>query len=375
MTESEFRPTILVTEDDPSMLEIITFLLEDEGYRVLQAANAEIALSILQQNTPSLIISDIMMPGMDGFEFYERVRANAQWAQLPFIFLTARGQRVDIRRGMGLGADDYITKPFEPEDLLEAVKIRLTRAAEAQAAFHKISVDLQEKIIQSLTHEFRTPLALVVGYTELLESTGQQMEAKDFRTVLNGLLSGSKRLTHLVEDFLLLSRLNMGDIALEARQEARQTTSPEWVVDQLVAQFESLPAAENISFTTDHQAPGLTLAIGQPELTEIVRRLIDNTVKFSKEAGGHVTVTTCRDGGDWVLKIADDGIGIHEDALPWIFEAFRQVDRDKYEQQGSGVGLTIVRGLAEAYGGRVAVQSTSGVGSTFTVWVPLASER
>lgn len=374
MTETEFHPTILVTEDDPSMLEIIAFLLEDEGYHVLQAANAETALSILQQNTPDLIISDIMMPGIDGFEFYEQVRAHAAWSQLPFIFLTARGQRVDIRRGMGLGADDYITKPFEPEELLEAVKIRLTRAAETQAVFHRIGADLQEKIIQSLTHEFRTPLALVVGYTELLESTGQKMNTNDFQTVLNGLLSGSKRLMNLVEDFLMLSRLNMGDIARGAHQESRRTVGPEWVVDQLVAQYESRAAAENVSLTVNHQAPGLTLTIGQPELTEIVRRLLDNAIKFSKGTDGQVIVTTCQDGDAWVLEIADNGVGIREDALPWIFEAFHQVDRDKQEQQGSGVGLTIVRGLAETYGGRVAAKSTPRVGSTFTVWLPLASE-
>lgn len=374
MTDTEFRSTILVTEDDPSMLEIITFLLEDEGYHVLQAANAEAALSILQQNTPDLIISDIMMPGMDGFEFYERVRAHTEWAQLPFIFLTARGQRVDIRRGMGLGADDYITKPFEPEELLEAIEIRLMRAAETQAVFHRVSTDLQEKIIQSLTHEFRTPLALVVGYTELLESTGQQMNTSDFQTVLNGLLSGSKRLMNLVEDFLMLSRLNMGEIAREAHQESHQTIGPEWVVDQLVAQVKDQAAAENVSLTVNHQASGLTLTIGQHELTEIVRRLLDNAIKFSKETGGHVAVTTCQDGDTWVLEVADKGIGIREDALSWIFEAFRQVDRNKQEQQGSGVGLTIVRGLAETYGGRVAAKSTLGVGSTFTVWLPLASE-
>jgi two-component system sensor histidine kinase/response regulator len=374
MTEIGYHPKILVTEDDPSMLEIIAFLLEDEGYRVLKAANAEAALALLQNTTPDLIISDIMMPGMSGYEFFKEIRANSAWARIPFIFLTARGQRGDIRQGMGMGADDYITKPFEPEELLDAVKIRLNRAADAQASLHRISADLQDKIVQALIHEFRTPLALVVGYTELLESSNREMLDMDFETILNGLHAGSRRLSNLVEDFLLLTRINLGDIAQQARSEQQRTSSPEWVVDQIIARFENQAAASNVSLISDHAARGLTIAIGQPELTEIVSRLLDNAIKFSKNMAGQVQLTTHQDGDHWVLAVHDDGIGIPQEAHAWIFEAFRQVDRDKYEQQGSGVGLTIVRGLTEAYGGQVTVESTPEVGSTFTVSIPLAPE-
>jgi DNA-binding response OmpR family regulator len=126
------QETVLVVEDESSVRQTISLILQEEGYRVLEATNAEAALSLLQHGSPDLILSDVMMPGMNGFAFYLRVRSNPDWSQIPFIFLTARDQKADVRFGMGLGADDYLVKPFEPEDLLIAVQVRLARAAQAK---------------------------------------------------------------------------------------------------------------------------------------------------------------------------------------------------------------------------------------------------
>ncbi len=374
MVQTIQRPTILVVEDDPNMLEIIAFLLEDDGYEVFLASSGETALFLIQQDRPDLIISDVTMPGMDGFDLYERIRARVDWAQIPFIFLTARGQRADVRKGMELGADDYLVKPFEPEELLAAVKVRLARAAEAQAAIDMAAASLQEQIIRTLTHEFRTPLALVVGYTELLESTGQRLSETDFQTVLHGLHLGSERLKGLVEDFLLLSRLNTGSLAREIQQRPRATAKPDRVVGMVLEELESQAAAQNVSIASKERATDLIIAVGPLHLAEIIRRLVDNAIKFSKKEGGKVFVTTRQEEGFWVLDVIDEGIGIPKESLSWIFEAFRQVNREEMEQQGSGVGLTIVRGLVEVYGGRMAVDSALGQGSTFSVWLPLAAE-
>ena len=141
------RQTTLVVEDEAGIRELVADLLEDEGYRVLEADCGKVALDILHETKPDLIISDVMMPGIDGFGLYEQVHADDAWSQIPFIFLTTRDTHIDRRRGMGLGADDYITKPFEPEELLSAVKVRLARAAERQVAFHRATARLRESII------------------------------------------------------------------------------------------------------------------------------------------------------------------------------------------------------------------------------------
>jgi two-component system sensor histidine kinase/response regulator len=372
MEEQTVQPTILVVEDDSSMLEIISLLLEDEGYQVVQANNGRAGLSTLEDSQPNLIISDVMMPGMDGFDFYEQVRAKMEWAQIPFIFLTAKGQRTDVRRGMGLGADDYLTKPFEPEDLLSAVKIRLARAAETQAAMSKVSSDLSERIVQTLTHEFRTPLTLVLGYTDLLEASAKQLPEAERQLILQGLRSGTQRLVDLVEDFLLLNQLETGTLALKMNSERPTTSQPDWIVNLVMDQFMEQAADRNVSLIVKLGAAGATVAASHRDVSEIARKLVDNAIKFSKGEGGRVVVSTRLEGRFWVLEVADDGIGIRQEALPWIFDAFRQVDRDRREQQGVGIGLAIVRGLTETYQGHVEVESTLNEGSIFTVRLPLA---
>jgi two-component system sensor histidine kinase/response regulator len=366
------QQTILVVEDEPYILEIVSFLLTDEGYRVLQATNGLDALDIVSYEKPDLIISDVKMPGMDGFALCEQVRQDPDLAQIPFIFLTAKSERGDIRHGMGLGADDYLIKPFEPEELLSAVSARFARAAQTQAAIDRAGADLQDSIIRTLTHEFRTPLALIVGYTELLESGGQEMIVRDLENILEGLHVGSARLMTLVEDFLLLSKLSTGALQRHVAVGC-EPISPDLVVSSRMAEAANKANSRQVVLLTDCQAPAARIAILREHLVEIVDRLVDNAIKFSKPAGGKVTVTTALDEKGWRLMVVDEGIGIRAEALQWIFEAFRQVDRNKLEQQGSGVGLTIVRGLVEGYGGVITVQSVPGEGSTFSIWLPCAT--
>ena len=253
-----------------------------------------------------------------------------------------------------------------------AVEVRLARAAKAQDAISKVSSDLSQRIIQTLTHEFRTPLALVAGYTDLLESSSDRMGEEERQLILEGLQSGSERLSQLVEDFLLLSRLESGSLVEEVHRQPRQIESPDWIVRMVVEELEPRAAVRKVSITAQLGTPDTTVAVSRQALTEITRKLTDNAIKFSKAGGGRIRLVTQCAAGFWALSVADNGIGIRPEAQAWIFDAMRQVDRDRLEQQGAGVGLAIVRGLAELYGGRVAVKSEPGQGSLFTVWLPLA---
>ena len=370
MAASGPQRTVLVVEDEPYILEIVSFLLTDEGYRVLRATNGLDALAIVGHEKPDLIISDVKMPGMDGFALCEQVRQDPDLVHTPFIFLTARSERGDVRHGMGLGADDYLIKPFEPEELLSAVSVRFARADQTQAAIERAGADLQDSIIRTLTHEFRTPLALIVGYTELLESDGQEMVSSDLESILEGLHIGSARLMTLVEDFLLLSKLTTGALQRQLAEVGCWPISPDPLISSRMEETDGKARSRQVALLADYRAPAARVAILREHLLEITDRLVDNAIKFSKPAGGKVTVTTALDGEGWRLTVTDEGIGIRAEALLWIFEAFRQVDRDKLEQQGSGVGLTIVRGLVEGYGGNITVTSVPGEGSTFSVWLP-----
>jgi two-component system sensor histidine kinase/response regulator len=369
------RPsTILVVEDEANMLDIVSLILEDAGYRVLQATNGQGALSVLQMIKPGLIVSDVMMPDLDGFAFCEQVRANVDLCQIPFVFLTAKGERTSIRYAMQLGADDCLVKPFEPDELLSIVETRLARAAETQAYFERVSADVRKLGIRALSHELRTPLSLIFGYTELLKATGPQMEEEDLQAILHGLFSGTRRMMSLVEDFLLLSRLETGLFAEEIGQTPYWTAEPDEVVGHVADEHKNAASARRVALILRLGASATAIAINEASLREIIWRLVDNAIKFSKQGGGRAILITRQDGDFWVLEVADDGIGIRRDALREVFEPFRQVDRDRMEQQGAGLGLAIVRGLADVFGGRVAVESQPRRGSRFTVHLPLAVE-
>lgn len=369
---SDPRHTILVVEDDAQILEILTILLREQGYHVVRARDGQTALSLVENTRPDLIVSDVKMPGMDGFTLCEHVRADPAFAHVPFIFLTARDEKADRRRGMVLGADDYLTKPFEPEDLLLAIDARLARVARTKEAFAEVGARLQDLIVRTLTHEFRTPLALVVGYTDLLESSGLGMDEREFQVALHGLHVGARRLANLVEDFLLLTKLNTGVLAQEVKDTVVGPIPPDQVVESAVRAARALAADRPVVLHGRYESGDAQVAITQRHLLEIVQRLVDNACKFSRSDGGEVRVITRPESDWWILRVEDEGIGISPDVIPGIFDAFRQVDRAHMEQQGSGVGLTIVRGLVQLYGGEVFVESTPGKGSTFTVRLPRA---
>lgn len=372
MRDKDFshQAVILIAEDDPAIREIVACVLSDQGYQVLEAANGEQALALMQHKQPDLIVSDVMMPSMGGFDFCREVRATAAWVHIPFIFLTARDMRSDVRQGMALGADDYLAKPFEAEDLLSAVEARLARAADTQAVISRATEDLRDTILRTLTHEFRTPLFLIVAYSDLLETDAQKTDNEEFLEFLQGLRSGVVRLNNMVEDFLLLNKLQTGALARDSARVPEGVPEPDQVVRRVVAEFAEQSRAGNIQVSLKEGAPGITVVGKDTHLAGIVSRLLDNALKFSKQAGGQVRLTTRRDDVYWVLQVADDGIGMRPETLEGIFEAFRQIDRQKMEQQGAGLGLAIVHGLVHLYGGQLDVESEPGRGSTFTVWLP-----
>ena len=212
---------ILAVDDEPRMLENVRDILAGAGFRVITAVNGREALKCLEQDRPQLIISDINMPVMDGFALHGSIQRDDRFRCLPFIFLSGLDSPEDIRRGKSLGADDYLTKPFDAADLISAVQARLKRVADLRQASVRQLDHFRDSILSNLTHEFRTPITVMQSFTGLILDgyAGNEADLHEFLDVIR--VSGD-RLARLVENFLALVMLNSGQSAEEFRAGRRE---------------------------------------------------------------------------------------------------------------------------------------------------------
>lgn len=366
-------PRILVVEDHKPLLDALRMILERAGYTVLTATDGQKGLEVMERARPDLIVADIMMPNMDGYAFYQAVRARPDGLTIPFIFLTARTTREDILRGKGMGAEDYLTKPFDPEELLVVVRSRLRRAEEVQQATASEFERLKQQIVTILSHELRTPLTYITGYTELALEELPSLSLQALQQFLEGIRHGSDRLNRLVQDLLTLIRLDTGQAATEFRLLAYPWENFAELVRQTVQRYESLAAQSGITLDVRVPPTMSPVPLCEPFFTDALGRLVDNAIKFSRGKGKRVVVQAGV-AGDWVeVSVSDEGVGIRPEEIPHIFERFRQIDRERMEQQGVGLGLAIARELIRLHGGDITVESVHGAGSRFTIRLPLTT--
>jgi two-component system sensor histidine kinase/response regulator len=368
--------TILVVEDDTHLMEGIRDILELNGYDVLTATNGSVGLEVLQNQSspPDLIVSDIMMPRMDGYDFFNAVRERENWVAIPFIFLTAKGERDDIFRGKSMGAEDYVVKPFDADELLVAVDSRLKRHRELNKRRDQEVSNIKHNILNILNHEFRTPLTYVVAYADMLHRDADELGVNDMRTFLRGINSGANRLRRLVENFILLVELETGE-ALKT-YEWRRTSFATYgeLLCMIWDKYADLAAEQRVSVNIhvdDHLPP---IKADADYLSAALECLVENAIKFTEHPGREITLRAFQDAGYVCLAVIDQGRGIPQNELGNIFKPFYQINRDRYEDQGAGSGLAIVDGVVRLHGGSAAVESTFGEGSTFTIRLPIAAE-
>lgn len=372
--------TILLVEDDESLQEGIRDLLEvnEDGFNitVLTASDGLKALETMQAITPHLIISDIMMPRMDGLQFLETVRNNHAWVHIPFIFLTAKGKKEEIREGRLSGAELYITKPFESQELVELVKAQLERSYQLQEARQKHLQNFKRSVMQVLNHEFRTPLTYVTAYYEMLsDSLAVYEDTENVDAFLQGILSGCNRLTDLVEDLIMVLEIRSGEAQAVMQQQGQLIENVGQLFEQAgyEAQKQNFKA-ESVEFIYDI-SPSLPALWGVPRyLNLIFYHLIENAIKFASanpKKKGKVKLQATAVGSVVQFQVIDNGLGVPAYMHEKIFDLFVQHNRDRFEQQGSGSGLTIAKGLVQLHGGEIGVESIEDKGATFTVRVPI----
>lgn len=368
------KQQILLVEDDHALLRGVTDLLEMAGYVVSQATDGQAALNLLEQMSasPDLIVSDIGMPNLDGFQFLAAVRARPRWLTIPFIFMTAKDDKEDIRNGKLHGADDYITKPFEFKDLLVSVQSALNRREQLNALQASEMEALRQQILKVLNHEFRTPLSYIVAYADLMANTPSFKHSSELRQYIDGIVEGSERLSRLIESFLTLAELESGKSAQIFETRKTLISDVRLMIEQIIEilKQQAVKGDVNIRMVTDTSLPPIMGDYTYLELA--LRHLIENAIKFSpKGQGANVTISLLADTENMVIAICDQGRGIPPSEHRRLFEMFYQVNRNYYEQQGAGAGLAIARHVALLHGGQIAVESEPGKGSCFLLRLPV----
>jgi len=368
------KQRILAVEDHEALLAGIREVLEAEGYAVFTATDGVEALQAMEEVRPDLILADIMMPRMDGYALYEAVRARPEWVPIPFIFLTAKTEKKDVLKGKGLGAEDYITKPFAFHELLVAVRARLGRARAIREVTKAEFDQLKQQIITALSHEMRTPLTYVRGYTELALDDVSSLSPDALQEFLVGIKRGADRLTRLVEDFLLLIRLDTGQAEEEFRLLACVHHNLDAILERTARQYEEQATAGGVTLEAVVEPDLPPVRLCEPLFVDALGRLVENGIKFSRNKGKQVTVSARVADDSVEVAVADEGVGVSSEDIPHLFERFRQIGREEMEQQGVGLGLAIARALIHLHGGEITVESRPGVGSTFTIRLPVTEE-
>lgn len=370
--------SILFVEDNQDLRENAAMILSLEGYDVQVARDGREALDILDQGyVPALIVSDIMMPRMDGYEFFQAVRQREQLKAVPFIFLTALGSRRDVSVGKMMGADDYLVKPFEPEEFLIAIQNKLQRTAEIRADLVQQLDGARRSLVQLLSHELRTPLTYVTGgfalLAEELERLQQNAMTEDVRISLDLIQSGTHRLNRLAEQMVLYSQIASGFVPRRIATTGEVYDMTFLVSDAQSAILDLSQERDIVMHKVNMQTVQLPVTGVHDLLVTAFSEILRNAVLYSP-IGSEIEIALARDEAWGFLTVSDHGPGIKPEDQAGIWDVMIQSDRERNEQQGAGMGLPITKGIIEAHNGTVTLQSVPDEGTSVTVRLPLAND-
>ena len=361
---------VLVVDDLPANVRLLAGILKVAGYEIATAGSGREALDTIGQAAPDVVLLDVMMPDMDGFEVCRRIRGNPDTAVLPVVMVTALQGTEDRVQALEAGADDFLTKPVEEVEVLARVK-SLVRAKRQRDALEHAYADLQraeslrDSLSAMLVHDLRTPLTAIIGPLEmLLDDTSAPFDDIQ-RELLTMCQRNAHRLLGMVNDLLDIGKMESGEIILE-----RTDVTPGALVEEAVRQTAPLAGEKGLEVAHD-VAPGLPrLHADEDLLRRVLVNLLGNAIKFTPE-GGRVAVSARDAPGALVFSVRDTGEGIPREAFGRIFEKFGQVEsRSAGRRMSTGLGLTFCKMAVEAHGGRIGVESEPGKGSVFSFTIP-----
>jgi len=366
MTPSKKK--VLIVDDEVEFRYMVSQVCEAAGYGVEEAEDGLRGLELARASVPDIIVCDVTMPKLDGYGLIRALREDPRTAGIPFIFLTGMSELSDLRKGMQLGADDYLAKPFGQNQLIQAIEVRLKKKEDQDRQYERKLEGIRLSILDSLPHEFRTPLHGILGFAEILKTGANEMQSGEVEEVAMRIQKSALRLRHLLENFLVYAELQTVTDDPKKLEELRRSQADSL---RTIAENASREKAGKWGRANDLtvRVEDCRVAMARQHVTKIVEEVVDNAFKFS-EAGTPVVVESQRGAEGLAVSIIDAGRGMSPEQIEGL-GGFTQFDRKKYEQQGMGIGLAIARRLAEIYGGNLSIGSSLMGGTAVTITLPV----
>ncbi|MEM6500794.1 MAG: hybrid sensor histidine kinase/response regulator [Cyanobacteria bacterium P01_C01_bin.89] len=364
--EVTHRSRIVAVDDVADNLFLLEAVLHDiDDYELTCFEDSQEALQHVQSCPPDLLLLDVMMPELDGYEFTQRVRADNSLPYIPILLLTAHHESSPIK-GLDHGADEFIRKPIAVDELSARVRalLRLKKSVDEQVAM----AQQREDFVARLTHDLRTPLVAANRVLEMAVNDGFGETPEPLRDILKSVISNNSNLLAMANTLLEVYRYDAGK-----KEMAFARINVHRLATDVVAELAPLATGRSLELRMDAD-PSLAMSdcwvMGDGlEMRQVITNLVGNALKFTDE--GEVVVQLFLPEADQVaIAIRDTGVGIPQGEKQEIFNRFRQ---GQHMRAGSGLGLHLSQRVVEAHGGRITVDSTVGQGSCFTVWLPRAA--
>lgn len=383
MNADQPRGDILIVDDTFANLQLLSSMLTTQGYKVRPASSGPVGLNAARSARPDLILLDVKMPGMNGYEVCEMLKADEGLCDIPVIFISALDAAIDKVRAFDVGAVDYVTKPLQVEEVVARVNTQLTLYRQRQeltrqrdeimdlrqrerAHFEELN-RLKDEFVQAVSHDLKNPVHTILNFVYMLERNGTIADPEEAE-ILQQIRSAAQRMNDLIMDLLDLSRLEAGNAL------TLHNLSLNDFLRFRLSEFQISLPRHDLTFTFVSEDDEITVLMDPMRMGQVVTNLLSNAAKYTP-GEGDIAVSLRHQGNEALVTISDNGLGIPEDDVPHLFERFYRVKAHRHiKQEGTGLGLAIVKAIVEQHNGHIWVESQLGAGTDVHIALPITGE-